>query len=238
MLITGGPGSGKTSLIEALSSRGYGRTVEAGRAIIQDQMAIDGRALPWRDPLLFAELMLSMDMLSYRLAEQSVGPVFFDRGIPDVSAYLRPDEYPRAEHMHNAARTFSYNNEVLIAPPWRRSLDRITNAKQDFDEAIRTYDALVATYTALGYDLRRDSASSVGRSGQLHSKSHWRSLNPCSISKLARALLRVPSCPPWLELLNRSRPERSFTKSHTASKIEGSTANSILKEEPHGSSNG
>jgi len=88
-VITGGPGSGKTSLIKALRSRGYDFTVEAGRTIIQDQVAIDGRALPWRDPLHFAELMLSMDMQSYRLAAQSAGPVFFDRGIPDVLGYLR-----------------------------------------------------------------------------------------------------------------------------------------------------
>ena len=152
-VITGGPGSGKTSLIEALSSRGYGRTVEAGRAIIQDQVAIDGRALPWREPLLFAELMLSMDMVSYRLAEQSVGPVFFDRGIPDVSAYLRLMNIRVPEHIHNAARTFSYNHEVFIAPPWREIFRQDHERKQDFDEAIRTYDALVATYTALGYDL-------------------------------------------------------------------------------------
>ena len=57
--ITGGPGSVKTSLIDALARAGYARTVEAGRAIIQDQLAIDGPALPWRDPSAFAELMLS-----------------------------------------------------------------------------------------------------------------------------------------------------------------------------------
>ena len=58
-VITGGPGSGKTSLIDALARAGHAHTVEAGRAIIQDQRAIDGPALPWRDPLAFAELMLS-----------------------------------------------------------------------------------------------------------------------------------------------------------------------------------
>jgi predicted ATPase len=41
-VVTGGPGSGKTTLIEALARRGYAHTVEAGRAIIQDQTAIDG----------------------------------------------------------------------------------------------------------------------------------------------------------------------------------------------------
>ncbi len=56
-VITGGPGSGKSTLIEALGRRGYAHSIEAGRAIIQDQTAIDGPALPGRDPLAFAELI-------------------------------------------------------------------------------------------------------------------------------------------------------------------------------------
>ena len=152
-VITGGPGSGKTSLIAALRSRGHDSTIEAGRAIIQDQVAIDGRALPWRDPLHFAELMLSMDMQSYRLAEQSVGPVFFDRGIPDVLGYLRLMHIPAPEHMRNAARVFPYNHSVFIAPPWREIFQQDQERKQDFDEAIRTYNALAETYKIHNYDL-------------------------------------------------------------------------------------
>jgi predicted ATPase len=152
-VITGGPGSGKTSLIEALRSRGYNSTVEAGRAIIRDQVSIDGRALPWRDPLHFAEIMLSMDMQSYRLAEQTVGPVFFDRGIPDVLGYLRLMNIPVPEHMHNAARVFPYNPAVFIAPPWREIFQPDQERKQDFDEAIRTYDALAETYKCHNYEL-------------------------------------------------------------------------------------
>ena len=56
-VITGGPGSGKSALIEALQRSGYATSVEAGRSIIQDQVAVGGNALPWRDPLLFAEMM-------------------------------------------------------------------------------------------------------------------------------------------------------------------------------------
>ena len=87
-VITGGPGSGKTTLIEALARLGYAHTVEAGRAIIQDQLAIDGPALPARDPFAFTELMLSWELRSYRMAETTAGPVFFDRGVTDLVGYL------------------------------------------------------------------------------------------------------------------------------------------------------
>lgn len=46
-VLTGGPGSGKTTLIEALRSAGFATSVEAGRGIIRDQLAIGGPALPW-----------------------------------------------------------------------------------------------------------------------------------------------------------------------------------------------
>jgi len=152
-VITGGPGSGKTTLIEALRSRGYAGSAEAGRGIIQDQVAIQGRALPWRDPMLFAELMLSWDMRSYHLAEQSRGPVFFDRGVVDVLGYLRLMNIPAPEYMEKAATAFPYNRSVFIATPWREIFGQDQERKQDFDEAQRTYDALAETYTSHDYKL-------------------------------------------------------------------------------------
>jgi len=63
-VLTGGPGSGKSALLDALERAGYARSVEAGRGIILDQQTIEGRALPWSDPTLFAEMMLSWEMRS------------------------------------------------------------------------------------------------------------------------------------------------------------------------------
>lgn len=152
-VITGGPGSGKTAIIDLLRSRGYPCSVEAGRGIIEDHVTIDGPALPWRDPMLFSELMLSWEMRSYRDAGQSAGPVFFDRGVPDVLGYLRLMNLPVPPHLHNAAIKFRYNQTVFIAPPWREIFRQDRERKQDFDEAVRTYEALAATYTSLDYRL-------------------------------------------------------------------------------------
>lgn len=152
-VITGGPGSGKSTLIEALAGRGFRTMPEAGRAIIQDQVAIDGEALPWSDRRAFAELMLSWEMRSYREAVRLSGPVFFDRGVPDVLGYLRLSELPVPSHVERAAQMFRYHPRVFIAPPWPEIFGIDAERKQSFREAQATYEAMLETYSALGYDL-------------------------------------------------------------------------------------
>jgi predicted ATPase len=152
-VLTGGPGSGKTALVAALARAGYARSVEAGRAIIQEQAAIGGCALPWREPRLFAELMLGWEMRSYRMAEQETGPVFFDRGIPDVVGYLRLVGLPVPAHMAEAVRAFPYSRRVFVAPPWPEIFRQDAERKQTLGEAERTYEALIAAYADFGYAL-------------------------------------------------------------------------------------
>jgi predicted ATPase len=153
VVLTGGPGSGKTALIQALAQQGYETTIEAGRGIIQDQLAIDGRGLPWCDPSLFAELMLSWEMQSYRRAERKSRIVFFDRGVPDVIGYLRVTGLPVPGHMTRAAEALRYHRRVFILPPWPEIYAQDQERKQTFAEAERTYRAMVETYEALRYDL-------------------------------------------------------------------------------------
>ncbi len=152
-VITGGPGSGKTTLVEALARAGFACSVEAGRAIIQDQVAIGGRALPWADAAAFAELMLSWEMRSYRMACQQPGPAFFDRGVPDVVGYLRLVGLPVPAYADAAAKAFRYRPPVFIAPPWPEIFAQDAERKQSFEEAQRTYAAMVDTYANYGYEL-------------------------------------------------------------------------------------
>lgn len=152
-IITGGPGSGKTTLIETLASRGFTTTVEAGREIIQEQVAIGGNALPWSDPLVFAERMLEWDMRSYQMIRNEDCPAIFDRGILDVAAYLNLMQLPVPESVENAIMHLKYNRKVFIAPPWPEIFTQDTKRKQTFEEAIATYDMLVKTYQKYDYEL-------------------------------------------------------------------------------------
>jgi predicted ATPase len=152
-VLTGGPGSGKTTLLAALAAAGYACPAEAGRGVIQDQVAIGGMALPWRSPLLFAELMLGWDMRSYRMALRNVGPVVFDRGLPDIIGYLRTVGLPVPAYIEGAARHFRYNRMAFIAPPWPDIFRQDAERMQTLDEAGRTYDSMVKTYQEQGYHL-------------------------------------------------------------------------------------
>src|SRR3546814_8818836 len=113
---TGGPGSVKSTLIEALAVEGFDHMPEAGRAIIRDQVAIGGAALPWADRAAFAELMLGWELRSWHEAHDRAGLVICDRSVPDVAGYLRLCGLPVPAHVSQAADLFRYQPRVFIAP--------------------------------------------------------------------------------------------------------------------------
>ncbi|HQZ14097.1 MAG TPA: AAA family ATPase [Devosia sp.] len=162
VVITGGPGAGKTTLIDALAMLGHGRTIEAGRFIIEAQAGIGGMGVHWGDRQLFAELMLMHEIRSYEEAHAAPGLVFFDRGVPELMGYLRMSGRPVLPHFRKAAATCRYNRTVFAAPPWREIYVNDTERKQAFSEAVATYEACRGSYADAGYEVIDLPKASVG----------------------------------------------------------------------------
>lgn len=152
IIISGGPGSGKTTLIDALAMLGHGRTIEAGRFIIRAQAEIGGRGVHFGDQALFAELMLMHEIRNYHEAQAAPGLVFFDRGVPELVGYLPMVGRPVPQHFRRAAELYTYNRQVFITPPWREIFANDAERRQDWDEAVRTYEHCVAVYRAQNYE--------------------------------------------------------------------------------------
>uniref|UniRef100_B0T1V1 NadR/Ttd14 AAA domain-containing protein n=1 Tax=Caulobacter sp. (strain K31) TaxID=366602 RepID=B0T1V1_CAUSK len=161
IVVTGGPGAGKTSLIEALERRGLPCAFETGRAIIRGQVDVGGTALPWADREAYARLMLTMDSRIHAGAEVLSGPVFFDRGVPDIVGYLRLCGLPIPEDLAAAALALRYDPLVFIAPPWPEIFTNDAERKQDFAEAVRTHAVMAQVYAELGYTLAELPRASV-----------------------------------------------------------------------------
>lgn len=160
-ILTGGPGSGKSTLMGALAKRGYWCSTEAGRAVIQDQVRIGGNALPWSDQVAFAELMLCWEMRSWHEVEGLTEPCFFDRGVPDVVGYLHLSKLPVPKHLESAITEFRYSQTAFIAPPWRDIYVQDDERKQSFDVAVSTYHTMVETYRKYDYQLIELPCASV-----------------------------------------------------------------------------
>jgi predicted ATPase len=151
-VITGSPGVGKTSLIEALRKKGVQCYDEPARKILKYQLEIDGPALPSKNPQAFIEEMLKDVELNYANAETHDGPVFFDRAFPDLYMYCSVFKVDQKILSH-FEKTFTYNKDVFILPVWKDIFVNDDLRKMPFNDSYFRQDELMSAYTKLGFNL-------------------------------------------------------------------------------------
>lgn len=152
-VLTGGPGSGKSTLIAALSAAGMTTSDEVGRQIIREQVARGGRALPWDDERAFADLMIAREISAREAALATGDIVALDRGIPDVVGFLRVSGLSVPAAIDTAARTLRYHPRVFIAPYWAEIYRGDAERKQSPSVAQATQAIMIETYRDYGYHL-------------------------------------------------------------------------------------
>jgi predicted ATPase len=152
IVITGGPGFGKSSIIFELENRGYNSQHEISRNIIKEQLESGGDILPWKNLSTFSRLVFEKRIIQHQEASDEKF-VFFDRGIPDVVAYMMKDELELPEKYIHALTDYNYNNLVFITPPWKDIFVNDAERKEDYFNACEIHNVIIDTYLRLGYEL-------------------------------------------------------------------------------------
>lgn len=152
-IFTGGPGGGKTTVLNLLSNIGYMTIKETGREIIQNQMKTNGSAVPWIDTKRYAHLMYLYSLIDFEENIHLEKPCFFDRGIIDVLGYCRLINIPISAELKEAASKYHYYKKVFLFPFWDKIYTNDTERKQNKEEAKRTCDVMKNTYEEFGYQI-------------------------------------------------------------------------------------
>lgn len=149
IIISGGPGSGKSTLIEQLQKNAYTCYSEVSRQIIIEQQAINGTLMPWNNLIEFAEECYKRMFNLHSLEISRL--TFCDRGIPDISAYLYASNYPDKMKYKNAR--FLYNSNVFICPPWKEIYTNDPQRPQSYKESVMLYQSICNIYASLGFNI-------------------------------------------------------------------------------------
>lgn len=154
-VITGGPSSGKTTLVHALQAQGYRGVDEAARDVLKEEEQRGGDVVAYRSTTEFTEREFQLSLDNYLQAQQENPDAitFFDRGIVDVIAYARYRKLPVSDYMHQTALTYRYNNTVFIATPWQAIYVSDAERSETYKESVRIFHALAAIYREYGYSL-------------------------------------------------------------------------------------
>lgn len=150
-IFTGGPGSGKTSVLNQLMYQSFLTVPEVARSIIQNQCATGGNATHIGDRYKFRDLMLVQSIADYKKMQTQKNTVFFDRGIPDLYGYSKAFCHEITRDITQAIAQFRYNKTVFIFPPWQEIYENDEERKQDFQEAIFTFNVIKESYLKYDY---------------------------------------------------------------------------------------
>ncbi|OIQ30489.1 MAG: ATPase [Bacteroidetes bacterium MedPE-SWsnd-G2] len=153
VVITGGPGTGKSSIINELMSRGFDCFEEISRQVTLDARKNGVDQLFLTQPLLFSELLLEGRLNQFKAANSTESDlVFLDRGIPDVLAYMDYADSSFPKSFTQTCKNNSYD-KVFIAAPWEDIFESDSERYESFDQAKKIHSQLINTYKYYNYEL-------------------------------------------------------------------------------------
>ncbi len=153
IVITGGPGTGKSTVINELIQMNYTCMPEISRKITLDAQKKGTVQLFLEKPLLFSQMLLESRVRQYKDADQKkASVVFFDRGIPDVHGYMNylgvdyPKQYKEMSLQHKYT-------QVFMMPPWQKIYISDNERYESFEQSLAIYNHLQRTYKDLNYNV-------------------------------------------------------------------------------------
>ncbi len=155
-VITGGPGTGKSTIILALEQKGEYVIREAAEDVIKVSQA-GGDAEPWKKSD-FQSRILELQLQREARVPEGIERVFIDRGVADGLAYSEPGT-KIYEKLLEEAKKAKYDGVFLIENLGHT--EKTAVRKENHEEAMKLGQKLEEVYRSLGYNPIKIQAGQV-----------------------------------------------------------------------------
>jgi predicted ATPase len=166
-VITGGPCSGKTTVIKALQKKGYNVISETAKMLIEKESAGKNKIFPWTNPEAFQKRIFSIQLKKEKkLLKQKI--YFLDRSLIDNIAYRT---YKKIKIPKFSKPT--YDTIFLLAMLPRKYWNKNPEGKprmETYAVALKLHKEISNTYKKLGYSLKKIPVMTVNRRAALIEK--------------------------------------------------------------------
>lgn len=155
IVITGGPATGKTAIVDKLKVLGYSCYEEVIRKLTAEAQEsgdiVEQHSNPIAlvtDALEFNQKLINLRLDDYKEANEKLN--FYDRGMPDVLAYMSYFDQEIPSHFEEVCKNHIYDT-VFILPPWKKIFGTDSERFENFKQAKAIFSSLKKTYELFGY---------------------------------------------------------------------------------------
>ncbi len=151
-IITGAPSTGKTSILNELSKRGFKCHSEIARQVIRENLDSGLEIFPWNQMQLFSDMVLDRMKTLVQQFEPSELQ-FLDRSMVDLIGYMNFAGKEAPKHYIEEALKVGYAKKVFYLPIWKEIYTNDEERKESAEEAFKIASSLYKAYDDLGFEI-------------------------------------------------------------------------------------
>ncbi len=147
-IITGAPGTGKTTLINLLKSSILCMD-EVSRKVIIEEQKNNRNGMPWGDINRFTDLVFKLTNQELLNSHAQV----CDRSLLDLEAYLTVENKTIPDYLRDFPYQETYHKTVFFAPTWFDIYCQDEQRLQEFDYCLKLEKSLLDQYEKKGFEI-------------------------------------------------------------------------------------
>ena len=147
IVLTGGPGAGKTTVLDVLRTQGYATGDDAARSIIRERKRAGLSPRP--DALTFSKQVFEKEVEAYNAMKGS--PSFFERGMVEAIGSLLGAGALSKDDADRLLSDYRYQ-AVFIFPPWEEIYCEDDERDHTFEHSVKVYESILGFYRLNEYD--------------------------------------------------------------------------------------